>query len=93
MVAVITLIILAIAIATGILTVWMVRRRKKEGKQQVDYRNFFVLGMTWVPLSIILMIVFFILQIPFYIGLPLLALGIIYLSIGLVNRDKWKKSS
>ena len=93
MVAVIALIILAIAVVTGILAVVMVRKRKKEGKPQADYRIFFLLGITWLPFSIILMIVSFILQIPFYIGFPLLALGLIYLIIGLANRDKWKKSS
>ena len=93
MIAVIALIILAIAVVTGILAVLMVRKRKKEGKPQADYRIFFLLGITWLPFSIILMIVSFILQIPFYIGFPLLALGLIYLIIGLANRDKWKKSS
>ena len=93
MVAVIALIILAIAVVTGILAVLMVRKRKKEGKPQADYRIFFLLGIAWVPFSIILMILSFILQIPFYIGFPLLAVGIIYLVIGLAKRDKWKKSS
>ena len=93
MIAVIALIILAIAVVTGILAVLMVRKRRNEGKPQANYRIFFLLGITWLPFSIILMIVSFILQIPFYIGFPLLALGLIYLIIGLANRDKWKKSS
>ena len=93
MIAVIALIILAIAVVTGILAVLMVRKRRNEGKPQANYRIFFLLGITWLPFSIILMIVSFILQIPFYIGFPLLALGLIYLVIGLANRDKWKKSS
>ncbi len=92
MVAVIALIILAIAVVTGILAALMVRKRKKEGKPQTDYRTFFILGTTWVPFSIILIIVSFILQIPFYIGFPLFALGLIYLIIGLKYRDKWKKN-
>jgi len=93
MIAVIALIILAIAVATGILAVLMVRKTEKEGKPQAGYRIFFLLGITWLPFSIILMIVSLILQIPFYIGYPLFALGLIYLVIGLANRDKWKKSS
>ena len=92
MVAVIAVIILAIAVVTGVPAAWMVRKRKKEGKPQVAYRTFFILGVTWVPFSIILMIVSFILQIPFYIGFPLFALGLIYLVIGLVNRDKWQQN-
>jgi len=92
MVAVIALIILAIAVVTGILALLIPRKRKKEGKPQVDYHTFFILGITWVPFSIILMVVSFILQIPFYIGFPLFALGLIYLIIGMANRDKWQQN-
>ncbi len=92
MVAVIALIILAIAVVTGVIAALIVRKRKKEGKPQVDYRTFFILGTIWVPFSIVLMVVSFILQIPFYIGFPLFALGLIYLILGLKNRDKWKKT-
>ncbi len=90
MVAVIAVIILAIAVVTGIPAAWMVRKRKKEGKPQAGYRTFFILGTAWVPFSIILIIGSFILQIPFYIGFLLFASGLIYLIIGLVNRDKWQ---
>ncbi len=92
MVAVIALIILAIAVVTGILAALMVRKRKKEGKPQADYRTFFIIGVIWVPFSIVLMVVSFILQISFYMGFPLLVLGLVYLIIGLKNRDKWKKN-
>jgi ABC-type transport system involved in multi-copper enzyme maturation permease subunit len=92
MVAVIALIILAIAIITGIIGVLMVRKRKKEGKLQADYRTFYILGVIWVPFSIVFMVVSFIFQIPFYTGFPLFAVGIIYLVIGLANRDKWRKN-
>ena len=91
MIAVIALVILAIAIVVGILAVWISRRREKEGKPIVNYRAFFVMGIAWVPFSIVLMVVSFIFQIPVYIHLPLFALGLIYLIIGLANRDKWKR--
>ncbi len=92
MVAVIALIILAIAVVTGIIALFIVRKRKREEKPQADYRTFFILGVIWVPFSIVLMVVYFIFQIPFYIGFPLFALGLIYLIIGLKNRDKRKGS-
>ncbi len=91
MVAVIALIILAIAVATGILAVVMVRKRKEEGKPQINYRTFFILGVIWVPFSIVLMVVSFIFQIPFYIGFPFFIIGLVYLILGLNNRDKWQK--
>ena len=90
MIAVIALAILAVALVTGILAVFMVQKKKKEGKQIVNYRVFFLLGITWVPFSIVLMFVSFILQIPFYIGFPLFAVGLVYLVIGLKNRGTWK---
>ena len=91
MVAVIALIILAIAVVTGILAALIVRKRGKEEKPKLDYRTFFILGIIWIPFSIVLMIVSFILQIPFYIGFPLFAVGLIYLIIGLKNRDRRMK--
>jgi len=92
MIAVIALIILAIAVVTGLIAVLIVRKRKKEGKLHTEYRTFFILGVTWLPFSIILMVVSFILQIPFYIGFPLFIIGLVYLIIGLKNRNKWKKA-
>ncbi len=92
MVIVIAAVILAIAVVTGIIAVLMVRKKKKEGKlQEPNYRVFFIIGISWVPFSIALMVVSFILQIPFYVGFPLLALGLVYLIVGLKNRDKWKR--
>lgn len=90
MVAVIVVIILVIAVVTGILAVAMIRKNKREGKQIVNYRAFFLLGVIWIPFSIVLMVVSAALQIPFYIGFPFLALGLVYFVIGLKNRDTWK---
>ena len=92
MVAVIALMILAIAVVTGILATLMVRKQKKEGKPPINYRTFFILGVTWIPFSIVLMVVSFILQIPFYIGFPFFIIGLIYLIRGLTNRDKWQQN-
>ena len=91
MVAVIALIILAIAVLTGILAVLMIRKQKKAGKLQINYRTFFILGVIWVPFSIVLMVVSFIFQISFYIGFPFFIIGLVYLILGLNNRDKWQK--
>ncbi len=92
MVIVIAAIILAIAVVTGIIAILMVWKKIKEGTlQEPNYRVFFIIGISWVPFSIVLMLVSFVLQIPFYIGFPLFALGLVYLIVGLKNRDKWKK--
>jgi len=91
MIVVIALVILAVAVVIGILALWVSSRREKEGKPITNYHAFFMMGIAWVIFSIVLMVVSFIFQIPFYIGLPLFTLGLIYLIIGLVNKDKWKK--
>ena len=84
---------LAILIALGVFVALIAWKKKKEGEFiEPNYRAFFVMGIAWVPVGIVSMIVFFALDMPFIIGMPLLAMGIIYLTIGLANRDKWKKN-
>ncbi|MFC2019028.1 hypothetical protein ACFLU4_03625 [Chloroflexota bacterium] len=84
--------ILVILLVVGILMVLTVRQKQREGKPtEPNYRAFFLMGIIWVPLGIVSMVVYFIFQIPFFIGIPFLALGLIYLIIGLTNRDKWKQ--
>ena len=85
--------VIAIVIAVGIIMALMVWKKKREGRsEEADYRAFFVVGIVVISASIVLMFVSFILQILFLIVTPILALGLIYLIIGLVNRDKWKKT-
>ncbi len=93
MVIVILAATLAILIALGVLIALIAWKKKKEGAfEEPNYRAFFVMGIAWVPVGIVSTIVFYVLDIPFIIGMPLLAMGILYFTIGLVNRDKWKKN-
>jgi len=86
--------ITAIVIAVGIIMALMVWKKKRQGKaEEANYRVFFVVGIIVVCASIVLMFVSFILQILFLIVTPILALGLIYLIIGLVNRDRWNKTT
>ena len=94
MVIVISALIPAILLAAGILMVLRLRKKRKEGEPaKPDYRAFFGKGIIWGPAGIVVTVVSFILQIPFYVGLLLLGIGAIYLAIGLANRDKWKNKS
>lgn len=84
--AYILVILLVISIVIGILTVYLVNKRKKEGKnQEPNYYAFFILGICFLPLG----------SLTFTTGNPgmmgLTALGIIYMSIGLSHRDTWEK--
>ena len=89
-IAILVFIILALVIVTGIVMFSLARKRAKEGKPiRTSYRALYNFGKVIVPLSIVIMIVFFVLQIPFYVGLPLLVIGLLYLIIGYTNREKW----
>ena len=93
MIIAISTVILLVLLVLGIFRLFMVRQKQREGKPtDSDYRAFFLMGIIWVPLSIVLTVVYFVLQIPFFIGIPLLVLGLVYLIIGLTHRDKRKKS-
>jgi LPXTG-motif cell wall-anchored protein len=85
--------LLVIGIVVTLLLVVVLRKRKREGKAaETDYRAFFIMGLAFLPTGFAMMLVYFLVEIPFEVGLPLFALGLIYLIIGLANRDKWKKS-
>ena len=85
--------IVAILIVVGILLTLVVWRKRKEGRlEEPNYRAFFIMGIAMFPAGIVFMLIYFLLDIPFVTGMPLLAMGLIYLIIGLANRDKWKKN-
>ena len=84
--------LLVVGILVTLLLVLVLRKRKQTGKVgETDYKAFFILGLVFLPTGLVMMIVYFITELPFEVGLPLFALGLIYLVFGLVNRDKWRK--
>jgi uncharacterized membrane protein len=84
--------IVAVLVITGILLVFLLWKRQKDGKQmETDYRAFFIMGVTFFPIGIAMVIVYFLADLPFVIALPFVILGLVYLIISLNNRDKWKK--
>ena len=79
-----------------VLLVVMTLKMKREGKsREINYRVFFVLGTTFLPLGIIFEIVFFLsgTKVFLVLGLSFIAIGISYIAIGLGNRDKWRKDA
>ena len=87
----ITLALVAILVVLGIILVAVVWKRRKEGKpEEPDYRAFFKMGITWLSVGVVIMVISLLLDIPFVVGLPLSIMGVVYLIIGLSNRDKWK---
>ena len=93
MFAVIALVILAMAVVVGIFTVFMTRKKGRGGKlEETNYRVFFIMGVAMTDIGIIGMIVALWRDYSYITPLPILIIGIVYLAIGLANRDKWKKT-
>ena len=86
LVALLLTIIVSIAL---MLVVW--KRKKTTEIQKTNYRAFFIMGISFLPLGLIFMIASFLSDIDITIGLPLFILGVGYTSIGWANRNKWKK--
>jgi Sec-independent protein secretion pathway component TatC len=59
-----------------IVTVYMV---KKGRKRKVDYYGFFIIGVIWTAIGIPLS------------NYPLSVMGLVFLILGLANKDKWKE--
>ena len=79
--------ILIITIIVLIVTVlWVKKNRNSEPIKEVDYRAFFIMGISFLTLGNVLS---FVVGNPGFIGF--IGLGICYIAIGLVNKDKWKK--
>lgn len=84
--------VLAIILGLVILVTVMLWKRGKEGKpEQPDYRVFFIMGAVMLPLGIAEMLLFLQWDRPFVIPLPLAVIGLVFLAIGLANKDKWQK--
>jgi LPXTG-motif cell wall-anchored protein len=76
----VTILLLLMGIVITLLMVLVLRKRKRERKAgETDYRAFFIMGVAFLPTGFAMMIVYFFAEIPFEIGLPLFALGLIYL--------------
>ncbi|MFC1873686.1 hypothetical protein ACFLYX_00100 [Chloroflexota bacterium] len=80
-------------ILVGILAVIALRKHEEGKSKETDYRAFFILGISFLPLGIIYEIVFFVsgTKVFLVLGIAFIGMGISYLAIGLGNKDKWKK--
>ncbi len=83
---IISLFIIPILVLIAIVIAFVFWKRKKEELfNEPDYRVFFIMGICFIPIGII-----FSTTINFgFMGF--IALGLIYIAIGLSNRDKWEK--
>ena len=83
-----------VLLVLGMLVAALVRRRRKqEEEKETNYRVFFMMGIAMVPIGAALMIASLFVDLSFSTGLPFLTIGVVYVSLGLANRHKWKRSS
>ena len=82
--AIIAISALAIILVGLVVLIVIVKRQRQEGTKPIDYRAFFILGICWLPMGIV-----FWLALDVAFGIPLFVMGATFLTIGLVNRDKW----
>jgi len=71
-----------------LLAVFILKMRKSGWKRTIDYKNYFIMGVIWLPFGIAMALL--------YEGMSALGwffaiMGLVYLAIGLVNRGKWGK--
>ena len=80
-------ILVSIALAAIVLAIIGILIYKKKGwKRKVDYRNYFNIGLVWLPVGIVFFIIF-----ENVAGAWFLLMGLAFLLKGLKNRDKWGK--
>ena len=77
--------ILVILVLVGIITIAVTIKKRKQAKNKDNaYYAFFVMGISFLPLGII-----FIAALGIAFSWMFL-LGVVYMALGLANRDKWK---
>lgn len=79
-------VLLSIVFILILTALWVRKHKENEQSKEVDYRVFFIMGISFLPLGIVLT---FVVGNPGFIGF--MGLGIAYMAIGLANKDNWKK--
>jgi hypothetical protein len=84
---IITLVLAGITLIIGLIVAFVIKKNGwKDKNKGPDYRVIYSVGFVFMPAGIALMIST---GNPGLLGIT--ALGIIYIAIGLANKDKWKK--
>ncbi|MAH42710.1 hypothetical protein CL614_03220 [archaeon] len=77
-------VIAVIVAALAIIMLWAKKTGKiKSFDKETDYRTYFIIGIIWMAVGV-----------PLGIGegfSPLWIIGLVFMGVGLANRDKWKE--
>jgi len=83
----ISALIIAVLLVIILIITFVTFKNKKEGKTgEINYKILFIIGLVWIPVGSVYMI-----AVNFLIGIAFIGMGVIYIAIGLANKDKWKK--
>jgi heme/copper-type cytochrome/quinol oxidase subunit 2 len=78
-------ILLITAFVLIITVLWMKRTKKNEQTKEIDYNVFFIMGISFLPLGIVLTA-----TVKNTGFIEFTGLDIAYVAIGLANEDKWR---
>ncbi len=83
----ISIALVAILVLIGVVLTLVFWKKKKEGTmKEPNYQAFFAIGIVWLPVGVV-----FMLTVNTGLGIAFMGMSVVYLAIGLANRDKWKK--
>ena len=89
---IITIMILAVLMIAGAIVTFQAFKRLTESKSvEANYLTFHTMGARFIPIGIIWTAVSLASGISFVPGIVFTGLGVTYLTIGLVNRGRWRK--
>lgn len=84
--------LLAVVLTLGLLWV-LVNLKKKAGvsAKPPNHRAFFFMGVVMLAVGSAELLIFLRSDVSFVVALPLLAIGLVFVVIGLANRGNWSK--
>lgn len=82
----IILMAISVLLVIGVFLALLLWKKNKNQTKLVNYRAFFFIGLCFLPAGIAMWLA---VDNPGMMGIT--ALGVVYIVLGLSNRDKWKK--
>jgi predicted membrane channel-forming protein YqfA (hemolysin III family) len=84
--------LLAIVLTLGLLAILVNLKKKAGGKaEQPNHRAFFFMGIVMLIAGTAEVLVFLRSDVSYVVALPLLVIGLVFVVVGLANRDKWRR--
>ena len=80
-------VLVSILTVASLLVIFLAVFIKRKGwNRKTDYRDYYYIGITWLPLGIAFWLIF-----DNIVGIFFIVMGLSYLSIGLKNKERWGK--